>query len=298
MRKRVAIFGSGGQLGFELCKQFESRSSAGDSWEVVRFDRQSVDITDTALVEAAIARADPQLVVNAAAYNQVDVAENEPLAAFEANALAVRNIALACRQNDARLVHFSTDYVFDGMKGSPYVETDPTHPLGAYAVSKLGGELYAQAYLDRPLVIRVSGVFGPAGMFTPRGNFVESMLRLSHSGKPIRVVEDHFASPTYAPALASRTVDLVEKDASGVFHLGGGEAISWFRYASLIFEAAGLHPELQPSNEREYRTLARRPKFSALSNGKAEAAGIAPMPGLPEALAKYFALRAAVKPHR
>ena len=298
MRKRVAIFGSGGQLGFELCKEFEGRSSAGDSWEVVRFDRQSVDVTDRALVEAAIAKADPQLVVNAAAYNQVDVAENEPLVAFEANALAVRNIALACRQNDARLVHFSTDYVFDGMKGSPYVETDPTHPLGAYAVSKLGGELYAQAYLDRALVIRVSGVFGPAGLFTPRGNFVESMMRLAHSGNPIRVVEDHFASPTYAPALACRTVDLVEKNAAGVFHLGGGEAISWFRYAGLIFEAAGIHPELQPSNEREYRTLARRPKFSALSNSKAEVAGIAPMPSLRDALAEYFAVRTQVKSHR
>jgi dTDP-4-dehydrorhamnose reductase len=293
MSKRVVIFGSGGQLGFELCKEFEGRS-----WEVVRFDRRSLDVTDTALVEAAIAKADPQLVLNAAAYNQVDVAEREPLLAFQANALAVRNIAMACRQNDAQLVHFSTDYVFDGLKGSAYVETDPTHPLGAYAVSKLGGELYAQAYLERPLVIRVSGVFGPAGLFTPRGNFVESMLRLAQSGKPIRVVEDHFASPTYAPALASRTADLVEKDASGVYHLGGGEAISWYAYAGLIFEAAGLHPELTPTNEREYRTAARRPKFSALSNSKVEAAGVKPMPPLRDALANYFAVRAQVKPHR
>lgn len=298
MRKRVVIFGSGGQLGFELCKQFESRSSAGNLWEVVRLDRKSVDVTDRALVEAAIARADPQLVINAAAYNQVDIAENEPLVAFEANALAVRNMALACRQNDAQLVHFSTDYVFDGMKGSPYVETDPTHPLGAYAVSKLGGEIYAQAYLDTPLVVRVSGVFGPAGLFTPRGNFVESMMRLAQSGKPIRVVEDHFASPTYAPALASRTLDLVEKGASGVYHLGGGEAISWYSYADLIFEAAGLHPELKATNEREYRTLARRPKFSALSNSKAEAAGIAPMPSVRQALAEYFAVREQVRSHR
>ena len=99
-------------------------------------------------------------VFNAAAYNQVDVAEREPLAAYEANALGVRNIALACRQNDARLIHFSTDYVFDGKLGRPYVETDPTHPLGAYAVSKLAGELYVQAYLERPVIVRTSGVFG------------------------------------------------------------------------------------------------------------------------------------------
>ncbi len=120
------------------------------------------------LVESAIGKADPKLVINSAAYNQVDVAESEPVAAYQANALAVRNLAMACRQADAQLVHFSTDYVFDGTKGSPYLETDPTHPIGAYAVSKLAGELYAQAYLDAPLLIRTSGVFGPGGLFTPQ----------------------------------------------------------------------------------------------------------------------------------
>ena len=143
------IFGSGGQLGVELCTALESRG-----WTVLRFDRQSLDITAGAGVENALAKADPGLVINAAAYNQVDVAEREPLAAYQANALAVRNIAMACRQIDARLVHFSTDYVFDGKKGSPYLETDPTHPLGAYAVSKLAGELYAHAYLDDVLIIQ------------------------------------------------------------------------------------------------------------------------------------------------
>lgn len=164
MRHKAVVFGSGGQLGVELCRAFEERG-----WTVQRFDRQSLDVTDSELVEQAVADADPQVVVNAAAYNQVDIAEREPVPAYLANALAVRNLAMSCRQVDAQLVHYSTDYVFDGTKGSPYVETDPTHPLGAYAVSKLAGELYAQAYLDRPLIIRTSGVFGPGGMFTPRG---------------------------------------------------------------------------------------------------------------------------------
>jgi dTDP-4-dehydrorhamnose reductase len=293
MSKRVVIFGSGGQLGVELCRAFESRS-----WEVRRFDRQTLDITNATGVEQALAAADPQVVVNAAAYNQVDVAESEPMAAFQANALAVRNLAMGCRQVDARLVHFSTDYVFDGTKGSAYVETDLPHPLGAYAVSKLAGELYAQAYLESPLVIRTSGVFGPGGLFTPRGNYVEVMLRLGKSSNPIRVVEDHFASPTFAPALADRTADMVEKGLGGVFHAGGGVAISWYRYAALIFELAGLHPELKPTNEREYRTAARRPKYSALSNSKMEAAGITPMPTLKEALTAYLAARDTVISHR
>ncbi len=288
MRKRAVVFGRGGQLGVELVKVFSQRG-----YEVTGFDRTAVDVTDAALVEQTLAQLDPSVVLNAAAYNQVDVAEKEPQAAFAGNALAVRNLALACRQMDAKLVHFSTDYVFDGTSSHSYTEEDPTHPLGAYAVSKLAGELYAQAYLEHPLVIRTSGVYGPAGVRTNRGNFVEVMLRLAKSGQPIKVVEDHVASPAYAPALAVRTADVVEKGLSGVFHIGGGTPISWFDFAKLIFEAAGLHPELRPTNEREYRTQARRPKCSALSNAKMERAGIPPMPPMAEAVSNYMAEREA-----
>ena len=282
----VVVFGRGGQLGTELVREFTQRG-----YQVTGFDRFAVDVTDSARVEQALAGIDPSIVLNAAAYNQVDVAENEPAAAFAGNALAVRNMALACRQVDARFVHFSTDYVFDGTAGRPYAEEDQTHPQGAYAVSKLAGELYAQAYLESPLIVRTSGVFGPAGCRTNRGNFVEVMLRLAKSGQPIRVVEDHVASPTYAPALAARTADLVEHNLSGVFHIGGGVPISWFEYAKLIFAGAGLNPELRPTNEREYRTIARRPRFSALSNGKLERHGIAPMPSMAEAVKSYLAAR-------
>jgi dTDP-4-dehydrorhamnose reductase len=286
MQRKVVIFGGGGQLGVELGREFERRQ-----WTVERCDRQSLDITDAARVEDLVAKTDPQVVINAAAYNQVDIAEREPLAAYNANALAVRNIAMACRQADAQLVHYSTDYVFDGTKGSPYVESDWPHPLGAYAVSKLAGEHYAQAYLDNPLILRVSGVFGPGGMFTARGNFVELMLRLAASPNPIRVVENHVASPAYAPAIASRTADMVERKIGGLFHLGGGEAISWYHYAKLIFDSAGVTPRLQATDEREYRTAARRPKYSALSNRKIEAAGVEPMPALRDAVRDYLEQR-------
>jgi dTDP-4-dehydrorhamnose reductase len=222
----------------------------------------------------------------------VDVAEKEPVAAFQVNALAVRNLASACRNCDARLVHFSTDYVFDGLAGRAYREEDATRPLGAYAVSKLAGELYARAYLETPLIIRTSGVFGPGGLETARGNFVELMLRLASQNNPIRVVEDHVASPTYAPALAARTVDLVERNAHGIVHAGGGTPISWFDWAAMIFEAAALQPPLKPTNEREFRTAARRPRYSALSNAKMEGLGIAPMPALKTAIQEYLRARA------
>ncbi len=289
MNRRAVVFGAAGQLGVELVRELRARGFSATGWE-----RAQVDITDATAVEQALARSEAEVVFNAAAYNQVDVAEKEPQAAFLVNGLAVRNLALACRQIDARLVHFSTDYVFDGMARHPYAEDDPTHPLGAYAVSKLAGELYARAYLDRALVVRTSGVFGPGGLATARGNFVELMLRLASKDTPIRVVEDHVASPTFAPLLAARTIDLVERSEQGVFHIGGGTPCSWFQFARLIFEIAGVEPLLLATNEREYRTPARRPRYSALSNGKMERTGLKPMPPLRDVLKTYFETRASL----
>jgi dTDP-4-dehydrorhamnose reductase len=286
MNRRAVVFGASGQVGVELVRELKTRQYAVTGW-----NRLQVDVTDRAAVERALARSDADVVFNAAAYNQVDVAEKEPQAAFLVNGLAVRNLALACRQIDARLVHFSTDYVFDGRARHPYTEDDPTHPLSAYAVSKLTGELYAQAYLDRAVVVRTSGVFGPGGLNTARGNFVELMLRLASTGQPIRVVEDHVASPTYAPLLAARTVDLVDRDLSGLFHIGGGMPISWFQFAKTIFEMAGLDPLLLATNEREYRTTAQRPKYSALSNARIERLGLEPIPPLRQVLGVYLAER-------
>jgi len=289
LARKIVVFGASGQLGVELCAELKRRG-----YEVHGFERAALDICDGEKLERALAEFDPFAVFNAAAYNQVDVAEREPLAAFESNALGVRNLALACRQSDARLIHFSTDYVFDGRLGRPYVETDSTHPLGAYAVSKLAGELYCQAYLERPIVVRTSGVFGPGGLHTARGNFPELMLRMAREGKPIRVVEDHIASPAYAPALASRAIDLLERDLAGVFHIGGGEPVSWFEFARLIFEKAGVTANLTPTDAREYRTVAARPKFSALENARLRVHGIAPMPPLAQAVEEYLVARKAL----
>lgn len=284
--KRAAIFGSRGQLGVELASVLSKRS-----YEVACYDRASVDITDAAAVEQVIAGFRPDVVLNPAAYNQVDLAESNADTAFQINGLAVRNIALAARNTGAHLVHYSTDYVFDGTAGRPYVEDDPPHPVGAYAVSKLAGELYAQAYIDAPLVIRTCGVFGPAGVSTARGNFVEMMLKLAKGDKPVRVVEDFVVSPTYAPALAERTADLLERGITGLLHIGGGIPISWYDWARMIFDAAGVSPNLQPTNSREFPTAARRPKFSALSNSRMESLGLAPMPKLEDALKDYFLRR-------
>jgi dTDP-4-dehydrorhamnose reductase len=284
--KRVIVFGAAGQLGVELVRVFTARGYA-----VTAFNRASVDISDLSVLESKLVDIDPAIVLNAAAYNMVDVAEREPQVAYQANALGVRNLAIACRQVDAKLVHFSTDYVFDGTLGRPYVETDLPCPLGAYAVSKLAGEYFARAYHEQSLVLRTSGVFGPGGRHTARGNFVETMLRLAQSGKPIQVVQEYLASPTYSPALAETTANLVDAGHTGLFHAGGGVAISWYDFAAKIFAAAGLTPTLSVARPETYRTEARRPRFSALANSRIEALGLPPMPTLDAALAEYMQRR-------
>ena len=283
---KALVLGTRGQLGTELVRELVSRGH-----QVAGLGREELDITRADLVEQALRLHHPDWLINAAAYNQVDVAEREPLAALQANGLAVRHMATACRDARAILLHFSTDHVFDGTKTTPYTEQDIARPVSAYGVSKLAGELYAQAYLERHYIVRTAGVFGPAGRRTNRGNFLELMLRMAAEGRAIRVVEDFYASPTYAPVLAARSIDLLERAPFGLYHIGGGCEISWYAYALMIFFEAGLRAEISPTNEREWVTPARRPKYSVLSNAKMEAAGLAPVPPLPHAIQEYLRRR-------
>ncbi len=287
--KKALVFGSGGQLGFEVMRRL---AQAG--WRTVGFSRQAADIRQADVVNSFVESERPALVVNCAAYNLVDRAEAEPAAAYLVNGLATRNLALACAKSNARLVHFSTDYVFDGQSRQPYAEEDRPHPINAYGVSKLSGELYAFAYLKDALVIRTCGVFGPEGIHTAHGNFVETMLRNAHAGRPLRVVSDTFASPTFAPALAEKAVLLADAGASGLYHAGGGESISWYDFARLIFDVSQIEANLEPTTRADYVSAAARPQFSALSNAKLEAEGFGEMPGLREAMLEYFDRRETV----
>ena len=273
-------------MGVELVAEFARRG-----YQVHSFTRQQIDISNAEAVEAALAPLDPEVVLNAAAYNMVDLAESQPEEAYRANGLAARNLAVACRQTDAKLVHYSTDYVFDGELRRPYAESDPPHPLSAYAVSKLAGELYAQAYLDNALVVRVAVVFGVGARRTARGNFIETMLKKAAEGKPMQVVNDQVATPTYAPLIAARTADLVERKASGVFHCGGEEPVTFFDYAKLIFREAGVEVAVEPVSSRMFRAAARRPAYSALANARMRELGLAAMPPLAECVRAYLAAR-------
>ncbi len=284
---QAVVLGAGGQLGVEIVRELRTRGHS-----VMGVGRSQLDITVSQAVQALLSRYRPRWVINCAAYNQVDLAEREPEKAMRINGLAVRTISIACQQIGATLLHYSTDHVFDGSKDSPYVEDDLPSPPSAYAVSKLAGEHYARSNCDKSFVVRVAGVFGPAGRYTNRGNFLELILNKAAAKEPLKVVDDFFATPTYAVPLAARSLDLLEKAPFGTFHIGGGETVSWYDWARKILAAAELETELSPTNHREFVTAARRPRHASLSNAKVEALGLAKMPSLDESLADYLRRRA------
>ena len=291
---RAILLGAAGQLGIDLARLCRMRGHG-----LLALRRSQLDITDEAAIRQRIARHRPDCVINAAAYNQVDQAESDIEMAMSVNASAVRNIAVACAEVGAVLVHYSTDYVFSGEKGSPYSETDTPAPQSVYGVSKLAGETFAQAHCPSHYVLRVAGVFGPPGRHTIRGNFAEFVLRKCAQGEPLRIVDDQIVTPTFGPALAARTLDAIERQIPfGLYHLAGSEPVSWCEFARKIVRLAHCAAELEPIDRTRYQAKALRPRCAALSNAKVEAAGIAKMPSLDAAIAEYLILRKRERPER
>ena len=291
---RAILFGAGGQLGVDLARECRKRGHS-----VLALRRSQCDIADVEAVRQRIARQRPDCVINAAAYNRVDRAESDPETAMRVNALAVRAIAIACEEFGATFLHYSTDYVFAGDKDSPYVEEDVPGPQSVYGVSKLAGEQFARSCCVAHYVLRVSGVYGPPGRYTDGGNFPEFVLRRCAEGAPLRVVDDHIATPTFGTALADRSLDVLEhRIPFGLYHLAGGEAISWFDFARKIAIAARSTAEIAATDRHDYKPPASRPVFAALSNSRIEAAGIERMPGIDESLRDYMLLRKRERPPR
>jgi dTDP-4-dehydrorhamnose reductase len=275
----ILLLGADGQLGGELAARLP----------VEAWTRRDLDVTDARRVEAAVAALKPSLVVNATAYPRVDACETEPAPAFAVNAVAVHHLARAAARSGARLVHFSTDYVFGAGPPGPYAEDAPPAPVNVYGASKLAGEQLALAADARSLVIRSSGLYGRRGSRAKGGNFVETMLRLAREGRPVRVVDDQTLAPTSAADLADAVVRLLAVDPpGGVYHLTNAGACSWFEFAQRVFAIAGLRPEVHPISSEAYGAAARRPVNSVLLNGRAAALGLPPLRPWPAALEAYL----------
>ena len=265
----ILVTGANGQVGWELARR-------GAALGVRAFDHAALDITDAAQVQTAIAAAKPGVVINAAAYTAVDKAESEREKAFLVNELGPRNLAQACAAQDIPLIHISTDYVFDGAKTAPYVESDPVSPLGVYGASKLAGERAILEAGAKAVILRTAWVFGAHG-----NNFVKTMLRLGAERDALRIVNDQKGCPTAAGDLAeailkiaARLPGTVDPARFGIFHCVGAGPTTWFEFARAIFDAAkpARAPALTPITTAEYPTPARRPANSVLECGKLAAA--------------------------
>lgn len=286
---RCALIGAAGQLGFDLARTFDLPG------ELIRLTRADLDLLDAGATRRILRDLRPTHVVNTAAYNQVDRAEEEPAAAVALNAEAVGALAETCDALGATLVHFSTDYVFDGHRTTPYGEDDAAAPLGRYGASKLAGERLALAGGRRAFVFRVCGLFGIARSAGKGGtNFVETMLRLAGAGRPIRVVRDQVLTPSYTLDLAPKVWRVLARDAPGLYHLTNAGATSWYDFAREIFRLSGLTPDLTGVTAAEYAARARRPAYSVLRHDRLAALGEDDLRSWSEALAAYLRERAGV----
>ena len=264
-RPKILLIGSAGQLGFELAKTLPPHA------EVVARDHATLDLADPDALVAVVRGVRPHVIANAAAYTAVDRAESEPERARAVNAVAPGILAEEARRLDALLIHFSTDYVFDGKATAPYAEDDPTGPLRVYGLSKLAGERAIAQGGAKSLILRTSWVYGLRG-----SNFLLTIRRLATERDELKIVADQFGVPNWSRALAQATAELVARgvpvlcERAGVYHLSAAGSASWFEFACAII-GNKPHPRVVPIATSDYPTAARRPAYSVLGTSKLEA---------------------------
>ena len=262
---KVLITGANGQLGQDVQKLFRK-----ESIDYIAAGSKTLDISDLKAVSQFFANNPVDVVVNCAAYNTVDLAETEWRKAFAINGLGVRNLAIAANKTGALLLHYSSDYVFDGLSGNPYTVVDLPNPVSNYGRSKLLGEQYIRDLADQFILIRTSWVFGAGNE-----NFPKKIISWSIDKAELKVVTDQVSSPTYTVDLAQTTLDLIKKEAFGLYHISNSGYCSRYEWATYILELIGWEGNLVPAISEEFVTAAKRPPFSALDNfGLQETIGI------------------------
>ncbi len=278
MTRRIVVTGAAGQLGTAIVRDFGARA------DVVPLTRHDLDLGDPAAVERRIAAERPDAVVNCAAFNDVDGAEDRAIDAIRTNAGAPRALARACRAIDAVFVHYGTDFVFDGSASRPYTEDDEPSPQSVYGCSKLLGDWFA-ADAPRHYVLRVESLFGGAR----RKSSVDKIAAALIAGEPARVFVDRTVTPSYVDDVSAATWRLLDAGAPfGLYHCVNGGAATWYALGQEIARILGREATLVPVNVADVPMRARRPQYAALSNEKLRRAG-ATMPEWPDALARYLA---------
>lgn len=277
---RTVVIGAAGQLGSELIERL------GD--DAVGLAHEQVEVSDAVHVERALSSIRPELLINAAAYNLVDRAEDEPERACAVNAFGPRNLARWCEQHGAVLMHVSTDYVFgvEAARRDPYRETDAPGPLSAYGISKLAGEYFVQSLCPRHFIVRTCGLYGGA-LGRGSGNFVETMLRLGRAAAAVKVVTDQRCTPTSAGDLAETMIELAASGRYGLYHATNAGETTWHEFAQAVFAEAGLDVDAAPVTSAEFGARAPRPPYSVLDCSKLESVLGRSMRPWREALREY-----------
>lgn len=283
---KLLLLGKNGQLGSEIHKQSLERGLS-----ISAFGREKLDITNFEQVKDAISSLSPEIIINCSAYHVVPECETYPEKAFLVNCLAIKNLAEACVAKNIRLVTYSTDYVFDGLKGSPYEENDRPNPLQMYGLSKYAGEIIALNYHTESIVIRTCGVYGGhEGSRSKKGNFVLNILEQAKTKGSIEVSSEQIVNPTYSVDLAAATLALLEKDPQhGIYHVANEGYYSWAEFAQKIIEMKGLQTRIIPIDMKGMVGSLRRPLFSALENRKAKELGVE-LSSIDDALKHYLAI--------
>jgi dTDP-4-dehydrorhamnose reductase len=252
---RVLVLGANGQLGSEFQNFLEGRV------EVFAFNHSELDTLDfKGLIDRFIALS-PDVVINCAAYTKVDQAEKEQGLAYHINAIGAKNVSYASFKINAKVVYFSTDYVFDGAKELPYNEFDKPNPLSVYGKSKLVGEIYTKMHNPNHLILRISWLYGING-----SNFVKTIVRLAKEKSELKVVNDQIGAPTYTLEVVKQTWKLIQEDGVGLYHSANTGQTTWFEFAKRIVEKFNLNAKVKPIKTEEFPALAKRPSFSVLEN--------------------------------
>jgi dTDP-4-dehydrorhamnose reductase len=278
---RILLFGSNGQLARDLALRLAEHT-------VVPRTHEQLDIRDAETVTRSVSESNPDFIINTAAYHRVDDCEDHPELAFGVNAAGVYNLARAAQLHKSVLVHFSTDYVFDGSKALPYTEADRPNPLSIYGMSKLAGERLIERYCEKYFILRTCGLYGAGGSASKGGNFVRSILRAAENKKPLRVVDDQIVTPTSTADLAHKVSELIEHNAYGIYHMTNTGECSWFDFAHEILRLGGISAEVTPVSAQEFGANAQRPAYSVLDNARLRALGISDFRTWHEALAEFL----------
>ena len=279
----VAVIGANGQLGSDLVEVFSA-----ENYDVFSLDHTDIKVEDINSVKTVLCSIKPHIVLNTAAFHETARCEKEPETAFGVNSIGPLNVSRIANDIGAISVFYSTDYVFDGNKRKPYVETDIPNPLNVYANSKLSGEISSLNYSDKSYVLRVSGIYGKVPCRAKGGNFVTTMIRLTSERDEVKVVTDEILTPTATSVIGEKTLELIKTDSFGLYHFTQSGACSWYEFAQALFETLKIKTSLLPTTSEDFPSPVKRPFYSVLENARLKEANISEFPHWKDSLITFL----------